>query len=181
MNFNMNNGELNPENEKTLNIAAAGVGVVKYLVAAGVMLYILFGNRLLDKFEETGDQVMMTAAGAMKIMLAAFLVMCVAALVQNLILLIILLKGDQETDFGMRFIKISGVIQQSAGNVIQFVMGALFAVVGIWSMTGADGMVKEGDEKGFLIVGAIFAVAGIGCAIGAVIGIIKTAKGALEA
>jgi hypothetical protein len=148
-------------------------------VAAGAMLYILFGNDLIDKFEGTGDQVLMSVAGAMKIMLAAFLIMCVAAFIQNLILLIILLKGDQETDFGMRFIKISGVIQQSAGLVIQFVMGAVFAVVGIWSMTGAGGVIKEGDENGFLIVGGIFAIAGIGCAVGAIIGLVKTAKGAL--
>ena len=65
--------------------------------------------------------------------------------------------------------------------VVLSLMGVVFAVIGVWSMTGAGGMIKEGDEKGFLIVGGVFAIAGAGCAISAIIGIVKTAKEALSA
>ena len=167
--------------EKSLNLAAAVMDVVKMLFATGVIIYILASNVILGAMAASGDEVMIGVAGAMKVMLIAFLVMCAAGLIQSIITLVIILRGDQDSDFGMRFIKITGTIKNCGGHVIQFVMGTVFAVIGVWSMTGAGGMIKEGDETGFLIVGGIFAIAGAGCAISAIIGIVKTAKEAMSA
>ena len=166
--------------DNNIRKAAAAMGVIKYGIAVAVIIYILATNIILPRFAETGDPVFMTVGSGMKVMLIAFLVMSAAAFVQNLIALIIMVKGDEETDFGSRYLIITGVIGKCAGQVIQLVMGILFAFLGIWSMTGASGMIKEGDEKGFLIVGGIFAVAGIGCAIGAVVGLVKEIRQALS-
>ena len=166
--------------DRQIRKAAAAAGVIKYGIAMAAMIYILATNIILPKFAETGDPVFTAVGSGMKVMLIAFLVMSAAAFVQNLISLIILLKGDEETEFGSKYLRISAVIGESAGRVIQIVMGVLFAFMGIWSMTGAGGMIKEGDEKGFLIVGGVFAAAGIGCAIGGIIGLIKTCKDALN-
>ena len=166
--------------EGQIRKAAAAMGVIKYGIAMAAMIYILSTNIILPKFAETGDPVLTTVGSGMKVMLIAFLVMSAAAFVQHLISLVIMLKGDEETDFGSRYLRISAVIGESAGCVIQLVMGVLFAFLGIWSMTGAGGLIKEGDEKGFLIVGGVFAVAGIGCAIGAVVGLVKAIRKALN-
>ena len=159
--------------EKKIGIAAAGMSVIKYVMAVVIMGFILTQHLIFDKFEETGDKIFITVARGMKVMLIAFMVMSIAGLIQSIIELVILLKGDQETDFGRNFLHISNVIRESAGCVIQFVMGVLFAVMGFFSMFGVE---HETDDKGFYIVGGIFAIAGIGCAIGGIISLVKAIR-----
>ncbi len=163
--------------ERNRRMLAAGVGLFRNLVGIGVGLYIILSEKVLGRMAQTEDETLRFFAGGLKVLLILFLITLVASTVQYAVLLFILLRGEEETPFGRRFIRITDTIRSSTGYLFLMVFGVIFGAMGVFALTAPEEM-KNGDPTTFLIVSLIFAAIGLGMVIYATIRIIKNIRDA---
>ena len=154
----------------------AVTGMIKGAMMAGICGFAFF-SPMFRAMQNTGDDVMVTSAHGFKLLLILLMVIGVIMALRNLLMLILQLTGNDETEFGRRYTLIMGAMEVNAGRLVQIVMGSLFVIfAGFAFIQGPDKLAEGSTVEGLYIVSGIFVLAGAGVAIGGIIGIIKSIK-----
>ncbi len=175
---NMSQGDIEEfVNSAAVRRARALMGIVKGLMAVGVCSYVLFFTPFFTKFAEVDDDIARMFVKGMKALLILFIIMGALLFVRSLLILILDLTGNSSAGSGHTLIVIAGALEANAGRVFQMIFGMIFLAFTFFAFTQGPDMLAEGSTvEGLYIVSGIFALAGLGLIIGAIIGIVKSVK-----
>ena len=173
---------MNEEQIRSLRNAKTAISLVKSGVAAIVMVYVLIGAPILPAMRQSGDETLMSFAGFFSVLLCVFLGICIIDFIRNLILLILFYTGNDESEFGRKYVNLMGVIQQCAGQIFQIIFGIAFLSFSVFAITKGPSMLAEGSDLNTLyIVSGVFVLAGVIIITSGVIGLIRAIRNSTPA
>ena len=157
---------INPEKLHTAVIAAE---VGKSLAGLVLMIFVCVKLNFLQAFVNADDEFLHIMGIGIRVLLVIFFVLLLVSFIENLILLIFMARGEQDTPRMLMLLKISGVMRSGAGFFFMFVFGMLFGGFGAFAIFSTNVTKAEGTE----IFGAIFMLIGIGLCISAIVSFVK--------
>ena len=166
-NFNKDNlPEIDPGKMHT---AAVAIETGKSLAGIVLMLFIFLKFNFLRIFEKSGDEFLRYMGMGFRVILIIFFVLLVISFIENLITLILLYSGEQDTSRMALLLKISGLMRSGGGFFFVFVFGAMFGGFGGFAAFAENVEKDENAEN----IGIVFMLIGIGICISAVVSFIK--------
>ncbi len=164
-------------NSAAVRRARALIGIVKGLIDVGVCSCVLFFTSFFMRFDEIDDGIIRVFLGGMKALLILFIIMGALLFVRSLLILILDLTGNSSAGAGHTLIVIVGALEANAGRVFRIIFGMILLAFTFFAFTQGPDMLAEGSTvEGLYIVSGIFALAGLGLIISAIIGIVKSVK-----
>ena len=149
-------------------VFAAGVG--KSIAGCVILIYMLTKADALKLFSRSEDAFVMAFGNGFKLILYIMAAVMIVSLIQNVIALIIVLRGDEATVYGSKYLRIVTAIKAALSHLILAAFGLCFGGMGAFAAFATN---VEKDEA-VTVVGIIFLGIGIVMVISSLISCVKS-------
>lgn len=155
-------------------VYAASLG--KSLAGLAMLVFMILKIDTLKFPAQDNSSFVIAFMTGMKILLFVFAAILAISVIQNVIALVIVVRGDEGSLFGERFLRIVTAVKSGLSYLFMAAFGVAFGGMGAFAAFAKDVQKDDGVE----IFGIVFLLIGIGMVISSLVSGVKSVKADLN-